>query len=238
MRRVVDSWGEMDPFTPQLLEQVLAGATPEGREGERLAALVRELRADLLEEPPADLAMRHVAAMVAAASEAGPDRSRRPTMRTLTPRRAAVLALAAAMTLTGGLAWAGALPPAAQDAVAGVASHLGLDLPSSDDRPEAADHGREVSEVAHDPNLEGCEKGQAVAAVASEPSQAHRQDPSDHRDPCAAQDERGPVGLGQDAGTGAPAQDPGPPEGVPAQPPALGGATHAPGGPRAADGEA
>lgn len=222
MRRDDDSWGEMDPFTPQLLEQVLAGETPEGREAARLAALVRELRQGLLEEVPDDLRERHVAAMVAAARASG---GSRPAGRAVTRRRAAVLALAAALTLTGGLAWAGALPPRAQDVVAGVASRLGLELPSPSDRPEAADHGREVSEVARDPSLAGCEKGQAVAAVASEPSQAHRQDPPDRRDPCGAGDEGTRPNASAAAEVGAaPTRTPGPPQGVPAEPPPFAGA--------------
>lgn len=211
MRRTDDGWGEMSRLSSERLEQVLAGDAPEDEEAAALAAAVRRLRAGLLEAPSEGLAARHVAAMVAAARAAAPlPDPRRSPVRIITKRRAAVLALAAAMTLTGGLAWAGALPPAAQDAIAGVASHLGLDLPSSDDHAPAAEHGAEVSEVAQDPSLEGCEKGQAVAAVASEKSQEHRQDPTDKQDPCADGDE----------GAGASTErSPGPPEGVPADPP-------------------
>lgn len=210
MRRADDSWGEMHR-TSERLEQVLAGDAPEDEEAARVAAAVRRLRAGLLEAPSEELAARHLAAMVAAAEAAGPlAHTRRSPMRILTKRRAAVLALAAAMTLTGGLAWAGALPTPAQDAIAGLAGHLGLDLPSSEDRPPAAEHGAEVSQVAQDPSLQGCEKGQAVAAVASEASQEHRQDPAERQDPCVQGDE-GPATSSE--------RSPGPPDEVPANPP-------------------
>lgn len=211
MRRTDDGWGEMSRLSSERLEQVLAGDAPEDEEAATLAAAVRRLRAGLLEAPSEGLAARHVAAMVAAARAATPlPDPRRSPMRILTKRRAAVLALAAAMTLTGGLAWAGALPTPAQDAIAGVASHLGLDLPSSDDRAPAAEHGAEVSQVAQDPALQGCEKGQAVAAIASEKSEEHRQNPADKQDPCTKGDE----------GAGAATErSPVPPESVPANPP-------------------
>jgi hypothetical protein len=210
MRRADDSWGEMHRPTSERLEQVLAGDAPEDEETAHLAAAVRRLRTGLLEAPSEAVAARHLAAMTAAARAATPSLvHRRSPMRVLTGRRAAVVALAAAMTLTGGLAWAGALPTPAQDAIAGVANHLGLDLPSSDDRAPAAEHGAEVSQVAQDPSLEGCEKGQAVAAVASEKSEAHRQDPAEKQDPCTQGDE------GPGAST---ERSPGPPEGVPANP--------------------
>lgn len=208
MRRADDSWGEMHRLTSERLERVLAGDAPEDEEAARVAAAVRRLRADLLEAPSEALAARHLAAMVATARAAGPTRlvGRLPA-RSATRRRAAVLALAAAMTLTGGLAWAGSLPGPAQDAIAGLATHLGLDLPSSEDRPPAAEHGAEVSETARDPSLQGCEKGQAVAAVASERSLEHRQDPADEQDPCA---------QGEGGSAASSERSPGPPEAVPA----------------------
>jgi hypothetical protein len=210
MRRPDDSWGEMHRLTSERLEQVLAGDAPEDEEAAHLAAAVRRLRAGLLEAPSEALAARHLAAMRTAARAAAPSLARRRSpMPILTKRRAAVLALAAAMTLTGGLAWAGALPTPAQDAIADAASHLGLDLPSSDDRPPAAEHGEDVSQVARDPSLEGCEKGQAVAAVASEKSEEHRQDPADKQDPCIQGDE-GPSASSK--------RSPGPPDGVPRTP--------------------
>jgi hypothetical protein len=102
----------------------------------------------------------------------------RPTQpkhrRVLTPRRVAALGLAAALTLTGGLAAADVLPDPAQDAVANVAGHLGLDLPHSSDVPDQTSHGKEVSNVARSTPEEGCEKGQAISEVASSFAQNHR----------------------------------------------------------------
>lgn len=207
MRRADDSWSEMHLLSSERLERVLAGDAPEDEEATRVAAAVRRLRTDLLEAPSEAAAARHLAAMVSAARTAGSTRLVRSLpARSTIRRRAAVLALAAAMTLTGGLAWAGSLPGPAQDAIAGLANHIGIDLPSSEDRPPAAQHGAEVSETARDSSLQGCEKGQAVAAVASERSLEHRQDPADKQDPCA-QGEMGPSASSE--------RSPGPPEGVP-----------------------
>jgi hypothetical protein len=100
--------------------------------------------------------------------------SRRKYRRVLTRRRVAVLGLAAALTLTGGLAAADVLPDPAQDAIANVAGHLGLNLPHSDDVPDQTSHGGEVSNVAHSTPEEGCEKGQAISEVASSFGQDHR----------------------------------------------------------------
>jgi hypothetical protein len=94
--------------------------------------------------------------------------------RVLTRRRVAVLGLAAALTLTGGLAAADVLPDPAQDAVANVAGHLGLDFPHSADVPNQTSHGNEVSNVARSTLEEGCEKGQAISEVASSFAQERR----------------------------------------------------------------
>jgi hypothetical protein len=89
-------------------------------------------------------------------------------------RRVAVVGLAAALMLTGGLAAADVLPGPAQDAVANLAGHLGLHLPHSPEVPDDATHGKEVSDVARSTPKEGCEKGQAVSEVASSVGQDHR----------------------------------------------------------------
>jgi hypothetical protein len=102
----------------------------------------------------------------------GPTKLRRRRM--LTRRRVAVLGLAAALTLTGGLAAADVLPDPAQDAVASVAGHLGLDFPHSADVADQTSHGEEVSNVARTTPEEGCEKGQAISEVASSFARNHR----------------------------------------------------------------
>jgi hypothetical protein len=94
--------------------------------------------------------------------------------RMLTRRRVAVLGLAAALTLTGGLAAADVLPDPAQDAVASVAGHLGLDFPHSADGTDQTSHGEEVSDVARATPEEGCEKGKAISEVASSFARNHR----------------------------------------------------------------
>ena len=65
-------------------------------------------------------------------------------------------------------------------------------------------HGRAVSELAT--SLDGgCEKGQAISALASSKAAAHRQNPPKKQDPCVKGDEGG--------GAGASAQGGGPPAG-------------------------
>jgi hypothetical protein len=113
-----------------------------------------------------------------------------------TPRRVAALGLAAALTLTGGLAAADVLPDPAQDAVANVAGHLGLDFPHSAD---VSDHGNEVSNVARATQEEGCEKGQAISKVASSFARNHRKsDPA----PIPCDEARAAGGHSHQRGTG------------------------------------
>jgi len=186
-----DYESEMGRMSDEQVEAILSGAEPDDPSIAREAALFAELKQSLLAEPAPEVAERHLAAMMVAAT-GGPELGRtsptprRTRMRHLTHRKIAVLGLAAGLTLSGGLAAAaaGVLPGPAQDAVAAVASHVGINLPSSSDTPSQATHGADVSSVAQDPSLQGCEKGQAVASVASSFSQSHRQDTVDKPDPC------------------------------------------------------
>jgi hypothetical protein len=119
--------------------------------------------------------------------------------RVLTRRRVAVLGLAAALTLTGGLAAADVLPDPAQDAIANVAAHLGLDFPQSTDVPDQTSHGNEVSNVARATQEEGCEKGQAISEVASSFAQDHRKsDP----EPIKCEKAKSAGGHSQQSGSG------------------------------------
>jgi hypothetical protein len=102
----------------------------------------------------------------------GPTKPRHRRM--VTRRRVAVLGLAAALTLTGGLAAADVLPDPAPDAVASVAGHLGLDFPHSADVTDQTSHGEEVSNAARTTPEEGCQKGQAISEVASSFARNHR----------------------------------------------------------------
>ncbi len=118
---------------------------------------------------------------------------RRPRRRRSTGRRVAVLGLAAALTLGGGLAMAGGLPPPAQDAVATVVGHLGLQLPHAPEQsgngtrehPPSTTHGAEVSDLARSTSATGCEKGQSISAAAPEQAGAHRRNHTEQADPCA-----------------------------------------------------
>jgi hypothetical protein len=128
--------------------------------------------------------------------------------RILTRRRVAVLGLAAALTLTGGLAAADVLPDPAQDAVANVAGHLGLDFPHSADAADQTSHGEEVSNVARSTPEEGCEKGQAISEVASSFAQNHRKSdpepiPCDEAQAAGDHSHRGGPGSGDGVGPAA-----------------------------------
>jgi hypothetical protein len=163
-----------------------------------LSAALEDLRLDLLEEPSPDVADRHLAAMVAAsrglsaveglatepagrsAMTVKPAVFRKPKLvhRRL---RVAVVGLAASLVLFGGLAVAGALPGTAQDAVADAAELVGFDLPggSSEQGEEASAFGKEVSETAQSDELSGCEKGMAVAEVATSKAEEQPDLPAD-----------------------------------------------------------
>ena len=125
--------------------------------------------------------------------------------RMLTRRRVAVLGLAAALTLTGGLAAADVLPDPAQDAVATVAGHLGLDFPHSADVTNQTSHGEQVSDVARTTPEEGCEKGQAISEVASSFAQdrrhgEHEPIPCEKAKPAGDHSHQGGTGSGDTAG--------------------------------------
>jgi hypothetical protein len=101
-----------------------------------------------------------------------------------TRRRVAILALAAALMLTSGLAVAGALPAPAQNAIANVAGRLGFDLPHASEPSDVTSRGEEVSFSAHSTDAEGCTKGKAVSALASALAEDHRRNLADAPDPC------------------------------------------------------
>jgi hypothetical protein len=128
--------------------------------------------------------------------------------RVLTRRRVAALGLAAALTLTGGLAAADVLPDPAQDAVANVAGHLGIHFPHSADLSDQTSHGTEVSNVARSTPEEGCEKGQAIVEVASSFARNHRNGdpapiPCDEAQAAGDHSHQGGPGSGDDVGQAA-----------------------------------
>lgn len=213
-------------------EEILAGRAA-AHDDTGLAGALDGLRRSLRRAPDPGEQRRHLAAMAVAARTGPPEEPERGPIGLLGthPVRRAVAGVGAlALGLTAGLALAGALPGPAQDVVAQLAGHAGVDLPGGDDGeppdggdgatpaghldPDAspnAEHGEAVSAVAHDESLEGCEKGQTVSSVASSKSDDHRQDDGAQQpdDPCA-QGEGPPSANGEDGG---------PPEGVPNGPP-------------------
>jgi hypothetical protein len=128
------------------------------------------------------------AAAVAAFVEATP--TRRSTM--LRKIKVAAATVVGVLTLTTGLAAADALPGAAQDVAASALEKVGVNVPDNsnehaDERDKSAEHrqdgtskatdadnagdsgkGKTISSIAHDPALEGVEKGAAVCTEASE----------------------------------------------------------------------
>jgi hypothetical protein len=133
------------------------------------------------------------------------DRPGRRRRYSRTRKRVVVLALAAALMLTSGLAVAGALPAPVQDAIANVADRLGFDLPHASEPSDVTSHGEKVSNPAHSTDAEGCEKGKAVSALASAPAEDHRRNPADTPDPCQKTGTGGPSGASVAPGSTAPA---------------------------------
>jgi hypothetical protein len=120
--------------------------------------------------------------------------------------RVAAVGLAACLVLFGGLAVAGALPEPAQDAVADAAELVGFDLPggSSEQGEEASEHGKAVSETARSDEFSGCEKGMAVAEVATSKA---AEDPDLPEEACARKEEsEGARGGGSGAGSRGPSE--------------------------------
>jgi hypothetical protein len=122
-----------------------------------------------------------------------------------TRKRVVILALAAALMLTSGLAVAGALPAPVQDAVANLAGRLGFDLPHASEPSDVTSHGEKVSNSAHSTDAEGCEKGKTVSDLASAPAEDHRRNPADTPDPCQKTGTGGPSGASVAPGSTAPA---------------------------------
>jgi hypothetical protein len=193
---------EMDRLSPRDIEAIVSGQDLE----EPLATLVQDLRRDLLEDPAPDVAARHLAAMNDAARQAeGPSAvstppRRRNRMRIRGQRRAAALAAAATLVLGAGIAAAVTLPDEASDRAKEAVSNANGDSSTN------AEHGQAVSETARDPSLQGCEKGQAVAAQASTKADEHRQGQGPQEDPCARGEDGGASAsrAGSGGGSGGP----------------------------------
>ena len=210
-----------------------SGLTPDGKQ-DPLAKVLSDIKAEFAAQPSGSVEARHLAgiqealrisnasggpAIGPAASVKRPEQkaSGQPSWRrtivlsellsTLTAKIVAGTMVAAAAT--GGMAAAGVLPDPAQQAIADVASHVGLSLPSPED--DAADAAKNAKSQDHndgkpdgtdandkgmsaevqklkDSGLSGCELGRAVSAAASAKGADHRTDNAtenrDARKPC------------------------------------------------------
>jgi hypothetical protein len=183
-----DYQDEVERLTNDQIEAILSGGDHSSRP---LATMVRDVRLDLLEDPSPEITARHLGAMARAArpSELGPAAAPAAMLgrrRVLPRRRLTAMGLAAALLLVGGLAAAVTLPKKVvqptEDTVPSTAPSV---APTATGLVEEAAHGRAVADVAKDPSLTGCEKGQAVADVASAKAAENREGPAEKNDPCA-----------------------------------------------------
>lgn len=181
-----DYQDEVERLSDAEIDALLSG---EGHLARPVATLIRDVRLDLLESPSPDIAARHIAAM-AAVRPHEPDRPAalvtRLRRRHLLPRkRLTAVALAAVLLFLAGLATAVTLPikpdRAKPDTLPTMAPSL---APTEKNLAEEPTHGQAVAEVAKDPSFTGCEKGQAVAAIASAKATEHRNNPDRANDPC------------------------------------------------------
>jgi hypothetical protein len=187
-----DYQDEMDALSTEEVDAVVGGRAAREPNAARAGALVADLRRALREEPTPEVARAHVEAMVAAARSQARAQGR---FGASTRRRIGGVGLAAVLTLGGTLAAAVTLPPQADDR-AREAAWQGTEV-----AVEASAHGKAVQAVARDSTLEGCEKGQAVAEVAS--SKARGGPPEERPDPCVQAEDSpnddGGRGRGKDA---------------------------------------
>ena len=180
-----DYQDEVDRLTDAEIDALLSG---EDHLARPVATLIRDVRLGLLENPSPGIAARHLAAMAAVR----PQEAARPTSQGarrrshLLPRkRLTAIALAAALLFLAGLAAAVTLPNKPGEPDPDTLPTTAPSVAPTEELAEEPTHGRAVAEVAKDPSLTGCEKGQAVAAVASAKAVEHRNNPDQKNDPCA-----------------------------------------------------
>jgi hypothetical protein len=196
-----DYQDDVERLSPEQIEAILSGE--ETSSSTPLTALFEDVRLGLLEHPSAETTARHVAAMVSAAREvqlgaATAPGARKRSMRLFTRRRLAGMALAATLVLGAGIAAAITLPPRAADRAREVVpSIVPPETPPPEQLPEQASHGQAVSSFAKDSALQGCEKGQAVAAIASAKAAEARNNPAKTVDPCSRSEIQGNAKSGR-----------------------------------------
>jgi hypothetical protein len=117
-------------------------------------------------------------------------------------RRVKVGALVVVGALVGstGLAAAGVLPDAAQDAFSAVLDKVGISVPASSDHP--ASSGEEVAEIATTTDATGVEKGAEISSVASGGTSQAGQHGSDPAGAAVEGAGEAPVPVPNEGGTG------------------------------------
>jgi hypothetical protein len=186
-----DYQDEVERLTDAEIDTLLSGAD---RLAGSVATLIRDVRLDLLENPSPDVAARHLAAMAAVRPQepVRPNARAARRRRHLLPRkRLTAIAFAAALLFLAGLAAAVTLPNKPDQPDPGTLPTTAPSVAPTEELAEEPTHGRAVAEVAKDPALTGCEKGQAVAAVASAKAAEPRSNPDQKNDPCARGETRG-----------------------------------------------
>jgi hypothetical protein len=86
-------------------------------------------------------------------------------MRSRSRAKVGGLVVVGVLVGTTGLAWAGALPDAAQDAFSAVLDRVGITVPAADEHP--ASSGDVVSDVARTTAAVGVDKGAEISSLAS-----------------------------------------------------------------------
>lgn len=195
MRHPDDYRDEMERLSSQEAEEILSGGPPSSAAARGADTAVKRLRSELLAPLPQGIEERHLAAMRAAAANAG---SIGDPMRKRTTRGVAALGLAATLVLGAGLAAALTLPEQASDVAKERVAELDPPVGPGDggqEEPSAeasSDHGKAVSAVAKDDSTKGCDHGRAVSEVASSKAEDNRKNEGDH-----------PGGCGPSQGNGA-----------------------------------
>jgi hypothetical protein len=133
-------------------------------------------------------------------------------MRLFTKQRTTVVGLSVAFTVAMGLAgFTAPAVPTLPDAALQHRHDASLpDKAGGGGAEDANAHGKAVSELAR--SLEGgCEKGQAISALASSKSLGHRQDVKPKHDPCTSSETRGNSEAAHAAEHGRSGEEHGPP---------------------------
>jgi hypothetical protein len=152
------------------LDRLLAGGVDPDDAPPGYSEVARVLQAVVTE---GDHELVHEAAHVALAMElvkqpspaSTPSDGRSRKMSRIHRMKVGGLVVVGALVGSTGLAAAGVLPDAAQDAVSNVFNRVGITIPASDDHPAAS--GAEVSGIATTTDATGVDKGAEISSAAS-----------------------------------------------------------------------